>query len=33
MAGSRLDPGQRASVAFDVREPAPDIVAFTFEFR
>ena len=33
MAGSQLDPGQRASVAFDVREPAPDIVAFTFEFR
>ena len=33
MAGRRLDPGQRASVAFDVREPAPDIVAFTFEFR
>lgn len=33
LATSRLEPGQRASVAFDVREPAPDIVAFTFEFR
>lgn len=32
-ATARLDPGQRASIAFDVREPAPDIVAFTFEFR
>lgn len=29
----QLAPGQRASVAFDVREPAPDIVAFTFEFK
>lgn len=32
-AATQLAPGQRASVAFDVREPAPDIVAFTFEFR
>lgn len=32
-SGTQLAPGQRASVAFDVREPAPDIVAFTFEFR
>ena len=32
-AGARLAPGQRASVALDVLEPAPDIVAFTFDFR
>ena len=32
-AGGTLAPGQRASVALDVLEPAPDIVAFTFEFR
>ena len=33
LASTRLEPGQRASIAFDVREPAPDIVTFTFEFR
>ena len=33
LARTDLDPGQRASIAFDVREPAPDIVTFTFEFR
>lgn len=32
-AGATLAPGQRASVAFDVAEPAPDIVAFNFEFQ
>ncbi|HET8817918.1 MAG TPA: DUF3426 domain-containing protein, partial [Xanthomonadaceae bacterium] len=32
-AAGQLAPGQRASVAFDVLEPAPDIVAFTFDFR
>ena len=32
-AAGRLAPGQRASVALDVLEPAPDIVAFTFDFR
>ena len=32
-AAGELAPGQRASVALDVLEPAPDIVAFTFEFR
>ena len=32
-ARSTLAPGQRASVVFDVVEPAPDIVAFNFEFR
>lgn len=28
-----LAPGQSASVRFEVVEPAPDIVAFTFDFR
>ena len=32
-AAGQLAPGQRASVAFDVLEPAPDIVAFTFDFQ
>ena len=32
-ADSVLAPGQRASVALDVLEPAPDIVAFTFDFQ
>jgi len=31
--GATLAPGQRASVAFDVAEPAPDIVAFDFAFQ
>ncbi|RPE75794.1 uncharacterized protein DUF3426 [Vulcaniibacterium tengchongense] len=31
--GDLLAPGQSAAVAFDVAEPAPRIVAFTFDFR
>ncbi|MDR0183818.1 DUF3426 domain-containing protein [Lysobacter arvi] len=32
-AGDRLLPGQSANVTFQVVEPAPRIVAFTFDFR
>ena len=32
-AGDALLPGQSATVAFEVIEPAPRIVAFTFDFR
>lgn len=32
-AGDALLPGQSATVAFDVVEPAPRIVAFSFDFR
>lgn len=32
-AGDELLPGQSATVAFEVIEPAPRIVAFTFDFR
>jgi len=28
-----LAPGQTATVQFDVEEPAPGVVAFTFDFR
>ena len=28
-----IAPGQSANVRFEVVEPAPDIVAFTFDFR
>lgn len=31
--GDQLMPGQSASIRFDVVEPAPRIVAFTFDFR
>ncbi|QDH69062.1 DUF3426 domain-containing protein [Marilutibacter alkalisoli] len=32
-ADDRLESGQSATVAFEVVEPAPNIVAFTFDFR
>lgn len=32
-ASDVLEPGQSATVSFDVIEPAPHIVAFTFDFR
>ncbi len=31
--GELIAPGQSAAVQFDVREPAPRVVAFTFDFR
>lgn len=33
LAPTKLAPGQSASVRFAVREPAPDVVAFDFDFR
>ncbi|HEY4554823.1 MAG TPA: DUF3426 domain-containing protein, partial [Lysobacter sp.] len=32
-AATPLAPGQSASVQLDIVEPAPDVVAFAFDFR